>query len=91
MPARSTDRQRPDVVLIEWVDSCSSSGWRRMSDIPAGWFCASRCETVGFLIDENDDSVTLALSRGVCETTSDFTETMTIPKVAITRRRQLRA
>jgi hypothetical protein len=77
------------MVLVSWVDSCSNSGWQRFNDAPKGFWQPSRCETVGFLIHDSKHAITLALSRGADEFSSDFSETMTIPRVAITKIKKL--
>ena len=51
------------ILKVIWTDSCSPDfGWCHMSDIITEEFLV---ETVGILIDENEDAITLAMSRGM--------------------------
>ena len=51
-----TDKQ---IVLIEWLDSKGAQRWEYLDEIEPMPPC--NCCSVGFLIDENEDYVTLAL------------------------------
>jgi len=76
------------VELIEWLDSfgCSSS-WSEIQPIET----VLMCKSVGFVISENDKTVSLANS--VAYETEDTKEQangiMTIPKVSINSRYEL--
>ena len=45
------------LVLVEWVDSHSSSnaGWRRLADIADDGGEATRCRSVGWLVSDSGD------------------------------------
>lgn len=51
-----TDKQ---IVLIEWLDSKGIQQWEYLDEIEPMPPC--NCYSVGFLINENEDYVTLAL------------------------------
>lgn len=71
------------VVYLEWIDSATQHGWlsREGFDLSPG-----RCKTVGFLVDENDEVIALALNGATDENTLPFGEIIVIPKVCITKR-----
>lgn len=47
------------LYLVEWEDAASAGGWYR----PGDEFESTMCETVGWVIDLNDESVLLANSK----------------------------
>jgi hypothetical protein len=47
------------LVLVEWLDSRRGEGWTRLEDLPAD-LQAVRCKSAGWIIAEDDSSVTLA-------------------------------
>lgn len=47
----------PKLVFIEWLDSSQTHGWNAVEDIPTG---ISKCQSVGWLIADSDESKTLA-------------------------------
>ena len=75
-------------VWIEWVDSATRSGWQdpKEADHPL-----MHCQTLGWLVMENDEKVVVALN-GVFDDTSrvPFGEVVTIPKRAIVKRRKVK-
>ena len=71
------------VYWIEWIDSSTSGGWlheerARASDL--------RCWSIGFLVCDDDESVTVA---GSCAAQGALLDPITIPKVAITDMREV--
>ncbi len=81
---------RLDVEVIEWVDSQGDGSWRPLGE--AAKSDMSRCTSVGYIVGESDDAVTLAQSidPGVeDERRAMVDNTVTIPKVAITSRKVL--
>ena len=48
------------IVLIKWVDSKGMTNWEDLEGIEAMPPCV--CHTVGFLLDDNKDYKTLALT-----------------------------
>ena len=66
-------------VLVEWVDSVEVTGWRLLDDIPP---CTTfPVRTMGWLIEESDEAITVAGSLGVDQACG----MMRIPVVAIKR------
>ncbi len=48
-----------DIVLVEWLDSKGMERWEYLDEIEPIPPC--KCYSVGFLIDKNDEYITLAL------------------------------
>ncbi len=71
------------LVLVEWVDSASCSGWHSLGKDD----CISNCISVGVLCQESDKQVILALNKSDSGYVGD---TMSIPKVSIKRIRYLK-
>jgi hypothetical protein len=76
------------MLLVDWMDSASNPGWKSSDELQAT-ICL--CQTVGFLVLETDAALVLALSRGTQEGYRPYSDLISIPKVAITRRRIIRA
>lgn len=69
------------VVKIEWVDSISNSGWEGINsakDIRPG-----NAVSVGFLLDEGDDYVTIAQDYIGDKGQEQVCNVMSIPRCAI--------
>ncbi len=80
-----TPDKTPDVLritLIRWRDATYASGWHFKSEIPTG---PALVESVGWLIAETDEAVTLALSVS----TDAIGHISVIPKSGIVDRFQL--
>jgi hypothetical protein len=73
-------KKPPKIYLINWIDSCSQSGWATSEDCKAD---LSYCQSVGFLVEENKEAYCLALNRTTKEGHRPFGELITIPKVAV--------
>lgn len=74
----SADKQT--LLWVEWLDSVSCGAvWTSTEDAPADNL---GCSSIGWLIRENDDSITIASHRSPSQVGGD----MTIPKIAITGR-----
>jgi hypothetical protein len=71
---------RPKSVYLEWIDSCAHRGWNDPIDL------LSRIVTVGWLVREDHESVTVSTSYD--QTSDNFADQMVIPKVAITKFRK---
>jgi hypothetical protein len=73
--------------FVEWVDSCANTeAWISREDAE---FTIKRCHSVGFVVDDSEDTLTLAGSYGTeadGATTDQIGMVITIPKVSITRR-----
>lgn len=71
-------------MSIEWIDSCGTNGWtaKERSDLKF-----MSIKSVGFIIHEDDDSVTIASSYNpnVCHSP------ITIPRAAITKMKVIRS
>lgn len=75
-----SDRKRPAMYVVTWVDSASTPGWRSAYDpIPL----MPTCESVGFLVAREKDRIVLALSRGVTEEMMPWADLISIPTASI--------
>lgn len=61
-----------DIHFIEWVDAVSCSGWHEISE----GYELHRVKSVGFMVHEDEHSVTIACAISDGEANA----TMTIPK-----------
>jgi hypothetical protein len=77
--------KRQTILYVEWVDSMNSPGWRRSDDLDDASRPA-RCCSVGFVVRDTRDALTLALNHCRDEGTSPYADLMTIPRVANRRR-----
>ena len=79
-------RKKDRMLYVEWDDSSSLSSavWNKRKE--ATDYKVHRCRTIGFVIGEDDDTVTLAGSIDENWVSGD----MKIPKSAIRKRRVLR-
>jgi hypothetical protein len=77
----------PDLVLIEWVDSGQPiPGWQWLSDL--GPRRAHKCVSVGFLVQDDEQSKVLAPNLGSSNGDRDWDQAsglFTIPTVSITK------
>ena len=67
------------LLWVEWVDSVHYNGWTAMEELPIHDL---NCRSVGWLIAEDEESITIIAHDGGKNAMGD----MTIPKVAITGR-----
>ena len=70
-------------VYVEWIDSSSCYGWREPDPTSDPDL---KCWTLGFLITESENSVTVASSVSA---TGHVSNQMTIPRAAITVIREI--
>jgi hypothetical protein len=82
----SIEFNKPKILVIDWIDSVSDNGWKSSDDCKAR---AIICQSVGFLVDENDHSVCLALSRTTQQGYMPFADLISIPKVSIKHKRKI--
>lgn len=68
-------------IEVHWVDSHGSGGWRYIPDIKTPQL---DCYSMGFLIKEDKDSITMSASYSANDSSFDM---LTIPKCAIVKRR----
>ena len=75
------------VVYVEWDDSASSAGsiWKNKETVAN--FNTCRCKTIGFVIKETKDTLTIVSSSDGGDYVSGD---MSIPKSAIRKRRIVR-
>lgn len=66
------------IVIIDWVDSVRASDWTYIEDVDEK---IMNCVSVGFLLKETDDSVTIAQNYGLKP--EQVCNLMTIPKCSI--------
>ena len=74
------------ILWIKWIDSWGNPGWKYKTECHVDLVY---CETVGFLVDETEDGIALALNKASKgEMTSPYGDLITIPKVAIIDRKE---
>ncbi len=72
------------VVHVEWVDSSSDPGWTYTGQpFPP----LARCATVGFFVEQDKERLVLALSRSADGLHCPWGDMISIPVVAITKKR----
>ena len=74
------------VLKIDWVDSMSDQSWQQAHTHHE----AGLCQSIGYLVDEDKSQVTLALNRMTDGGVYPYGSTVTIPKVAILHRKQVK-
>ena len=78
------------IVLIDWIDSKGiTDKWEHLDGLKPMTCCI--CRTIGFVLDETDDYVTIAQSITLIENEeeSQVLGRMSIPKVSIKDRKNL--
>lgn len=83
--ARVTRARELPLVEVEWRDACTFHPWQSLSD--ARKDMTLRCWTVGYLVRNSRDRVSLVQSRGEHDKVA---EDWTIPRACIVRIRRLR-
>ena len=76
---------KKDIVIIEWVDSVRASDWTYVEDVDEK---PMDCISVGFLLKETEDSVTIAQNYGLKP--EQVCNIMTIPKCSIKNIRKIK-
>ena len=66
-------------VYAKWVDSSGRSGWQQIDTAHAEH--SLECESLGFLIKESDDRITI--SAHLFPAINNCNDTITIPRVAL--------
>ena len=74
------------LVYIEWVDSSVKHSGGSWIDVSKAHATDLTCRSVGFIVEEDDDSITIA--GHVAFDVDCVSGNMTIPKVAIKKRRK---
>lgn len=72
------------VVHIQWVDAVGQLGWMKTEHVAP----IPLCNTVGYLIGENKDMLTV--SATTCDVLDNFSGCITIPKKMIKKRRMVK-
>lgn len=87
----------PPIVSIEWVDSSAhGEPWDNLADTKrrvANYPAALRCYSVGYLVIDEDKTVTIAHSYTLTESGAELAEIcggLTIPRAAVTKLRKLK-
>ena len=83
MPNRVSKYDDAQIYYVEWLDSKGRGGWCSVESAPCDDL---RCKSVGWLVEDTEDSVTIAPS--LASTGSVFAP-ITIPRCAITRLREV--
>lgn len=80
-------------VLLVWVDSSGGdTGWEVIEDLSEVASDCIICESLGWILKETEEAITIAhnVSDGNKSAQPQFTMAMTIPKVAILNRRNVK-
>ena len=71
-------------VKVTWIDSCASNVWTYIDEEPSH---NMQCESIGYLIRENNEEVLIALNVGltnkVSTEISQYGCSICIPRVAV--------
>lgn len=73
--------------IIRWVDSASTPRWKYPSEIDHR---PATCVTVGWLVHDTKDAITLAQTQRINEDYDDVNACMTIPRGCIKSRRTIK-
>ena len=74
-----------EILEVSWIDSAGHGGWHSSS---AQDYRPMDCSTVGYLIEDREDCVVLALNIAA-DAEHDVGEVICIPAVNVTGRRKL--
>ena len=77
------------IYIIDWVDSMSDTGWKHSSQLEQVEYPIARCQTIGFFVNETKEYITLALNRDLIGGNCPYGDLISIPKVAIKRKKKL--
>lgn len=69
----------PRSVVVHWVDSLGGGSWEKPQEYTLDDL---RCVSIGFVVNETDDVLTISTSRFMWN--GHYIDTLTIPKMAIT-------
>lgn len=80
MDEKECEEPKFKLIEIEWIDSCSGpETWSFIDEMTP--FLPVEVRTVGFVIDDNDEAITVAHS--LTKSKKQVSGLMTIPKVSI--------
>lgn len=77
----------PPLVFIEWDDASGSDGWIRAEKLIESDDKLARIKTVGYLVHEDKDSITLTMAHDT--TNNNFGAFMSVPKSCIRKRKKI--
>ncbi len=80
--------KRDRLLFVEWNDACSCDNRWQHRQRYENTNQPDNCQSVGWLVAENDDAITLCASRSTLN--DQLSGDITIPKSAIRKRRILR-
>ena len=82
------DFKRGPIIEVEWLDSAGGHNWRNIETDLADpdKYKAMHCRSAGYLIHEDEDTITMGNSLGGTRTVDC---TVTILKMCVTTRREL--
>ena len=75
---------KPKVYLVDWIDSTVDDKWREAVPLTP-----ARCQSIGYLLENNKTYVTLALSRDKDPSYTPFGMRISIPAGAIVQKRRI--
>lgn len=75
------------ICIVNWNDTSTDVGWKSDQELKSP-MCT--CQTVGFYISEDKKVIRLALSRTMQRGFVPFGDVITIPKSAITNRKNVK-
>lgn len=74
-------------AIIDWIDSSTIRGWQHADDKPVGYYEPTKIQSVGYLVEDTKDFVTLTTSLSE---NGGIIDPLSIPKVAIIKKRVLK-
>lgn len=80
------DIRKTPKVYVEWIDSYAQHGWRHEDDLGNSQTFDSRIVSIGFLIKDTAEFITISNSVG---TGGSINDPLTIPKVAIKKLKKI--
>ena len=79
--------KRDRAVIVTWVDSMGAGGWNDSEETRRAG--PSTCRTVGWLVKDEPDAMTLALSKCDTESAAPWASLISIPRCSIKRVRRV--
>lgn len=76
-------KRKPEVVYVEWEDSCTTYGWR-----PREGNATSMIRSVGIVVERNPKTLTLSTSEN--DECSRYVDQIAIPMSAVRTLRKVR-
>lgn len=76
--------KKPEIYWVSWVDANAEAGWGDPKHLDL-----SHCESVGFLVKETEEYLSLAAAIGLNETSLESNAVITIPLAWITEAKKV--